>query len=99
MAMNEPTGEWWSKGPLGGAIMAVVRGMGAVFGLALLVISIPIAITPIPLGLPLFILALIILAATSKRAHRMITGFLKRHPGLWERVKHVFGGDKDEAGK
>lgn len=94
--MNEPTKDWWSTHPLGGAILVIVRGLGAVLGLFLLVISIPLTISPIPLGLPLMIVSLILLAATSRRAHLLITGYLKRHPRLWERVKHVFGGDKDD---
>ncbi|TGY87205.1 hypothetical protein E5163_15910 [Marinicauda algicola] len=93
--MNEPTNDWWSTHPLGGAILVIVRGVGAVVGLFLFVISIPLTISPIPLGLPLMIVSLILLAATSRRAHRIITGYLKRHPGIWERFKHVFGGDKD----
>jgi len=97
--MNEPTNDWWSTHPLAGFLLVLLRGLGAVIGLFLLVISIPLAVTPIPLGLPLFILSLIILAATSRRAHRLITGYLKRHPGLWERVKHAFGGDKDHDQK
>lgn len=95
--MNEPTNDWWSTHPLGTVILVLVRGIGAVVGLFLLVISIPLTVSPIPLGLPLMIVSLILLAATSRRAHTLITGFLKRHPGLWDKVKHVFGGDKDDT--
>lgn len=95
MAMNEPFKDRWSN-PLAGVLLVLVRGIGAVVGLFLLVISIPLTISPIPLGLPLFLLSLILLAATSRRAHRLITGYLKRHPRLWARVKHVFGTDKDD---
>lgn len=93
--MNEPFKDRWSN-PLAGVLLVLVRGIGAVVGLFLLVISIPLTISPIPLGLPLFLLSLILLAATSRRAHRLITGYLKRHPRLCARVKHVFGTDKDD---
>lgn len=83
--------------PIGSVIVTVFRMIGAALGLALIIIAIPFAVTPIPLGLPLFIVGIVLLAGSSKTAHRHITNFLKRHPALWNRVKGMFGGDKDEA--
>ena len=82
--------------PFGSVVITALRMIGAAFGLALVIIAIPFAITPIPLGLPLFIIGVLLLAGSSKTAHRLITNFLKRHPVIWERVKGLFGGDKDE---
>ncbi|PIW29478.1 MAG: hypothetical protein COW29_06275 [Rhodobacterales bacterium CG15_BIG_FIL_POST_REV_8_21_14_020_59_13] len=84
-----------SKTPLGSALATVLRMVGIALGLALMVIAIPLAVTPIPLGVPLFIIGTLMLAGSSPRAHSMITGYLKRHPGFWRRIKHFFG-DKDD---
>ena len=94
--MNE-TLRRMNSNPIGSAIVTVIRMIGAAIGLALVIISIPFAITPIPLGLPLFIIGVLLLAGSSKTAHRRITNFLKRHPAIWNRVKGLFGGDKDET--
>ena len=99
--MNEPAGGWGRK-QMNGVIQAVIRAIGVALGLFMVVIAIPFAVTPIPLGLPLLILGLLLLAGTSKTAHRIITDFLKRHPGLWDRVKHVFDRfhrDEDKDGQ
>lgn len=95
--MNETLNNM-SKTPLGSVIATVLRMIGIALGLALMVISIPLAvITPfIPIGLPLFILGALMLAGSSATGHRIITGFLKRHPGIWQRVKSVFG-EKDDG--
>jgi len=93
--MNETLNNM-SKTPFGSVVATVLRMIGIALGLALMVISLPLAlITPfIPVGLPLFILGALMLAGSSARGHRIITGFLKRHPGIWNRVKRVFG-EKD----
>ena len=99
--MNEPANGWGRK-QMNGVIQAVIRAIGVALGLFMVVIAIPFAVTPIPLGLPLLVLGLLLLAGTSKTAHRIITDFLKRHPGLWERVKHVFDRfhrDEDKDGQ
>ncbi|MCR9128726.1 MAG: hypothetical protein NXI12_04330 [Alphaproteobacteria bacterium] len=101
MAINEPSSGWGRK-QMNGVIQAVIRAVGVALGLFLIVIAIPFAVTPIPLGLPLLILGLLILAGTSKTAHTLITNFLKRHPGLWNRVKHIFDRfhkDEDKGGQ
>ena len=36
------------------------------------------------------VIGLLLLAMTSKRAHTFITNWLKRHPGVWDKVKHIF---------
>lgn len=89
MALNEPT-SGWGRRQMASIIQAVLRAIGVALGLFLIVIAIPFAVTPIPLGIPLLILGLLLLAGTSKAAHKLITDFLKRHPGIWNRVKHVF---------
>lgn len=85
-----------SKTPLGSVIATVLRMVGIALGLALMIIAIPLAVTPIPLGVPLFIIGTLMLAGSSPRAHRMITGYLKRHPGFWNRVKRAFGEKDDD---
>ncbi len=85
-----------SKTPLGSVIATVLRMVAIALGLALIIIAIPLAVTPIPLGLPLFIIGTLMLAGSSPRAHRMITGYLKRHPGIWKRVRRAFGDKGDD---
>ena len=87
----------WGKNGVGQIIQAVLRAVGVALGLFMLAIAIPLFFFCLfPLGLPLAILALILLAATSKTAHRAITGWLRRHPKVWDKVKHLFDrGDKD----
>lgn len=85
-----------SKTPFGSVIATVLRMVGIALGLALMIIAIPLAVTPIPLGVPLFIIGTLMLAGSSPRAHRMITGYLKRHPGFWNRVKRAFGEKDDD---
>ena len=75
---------------MNGMIQVIARSIAIVLAIFLIAISIPLFFLPIPLGLPLFLFAMILLAATSKRAHRMITDWLKRHPSVWNRVKHIF---------
>ncbi|MCC5995945.1 MAG: hypothetical protein JJU18_06195 [Oceanicaulis sp.] len=87
--MNEETNGWGRYG-VAHIVQAVLRAIGVALGLFMLAISIPLFFLPIPLGLPLAVFALILLAATSKTAHRAITGWLRRHPAVWERVKHFF---------
>ncbi|XBQ16372.1 MAG: hypothetical protein ABL308_00500 [Oceanicaulis sp.] len=95
--MNEPFNGWGRKG-VNGVVQAVVRAIGVALGLFLLALAVPLFFLPIPLGLPLAIVALILLAGTSKTAHKLITDWLKRHPGVWNRVKHVFDRfHKDES--
>jgi hypothetical protein len=89
VAMNEPF-NGRGPGPVNGMIQVIARSIAVVLAIFLLVIAIPLFFLPIPLGLPLFIIALILLAATSRRALGTITGWLKRHPGFWDRVKHIF---------
>lgn len=89
VAMDDQSNGWGKSG-VGQIVQAVLRAIGLVLGLFLLAIAIPLFFLPIPLGLPLGIIALILLAATSKTAHRAITGFLRRHPKVWEKVKHLF---------
>lgn len=94
--MNE-TLDNMSRHPIGSVIATVLRMIGIALGLALMFLALPLAIiTPfVPVGLPLFIFGAILLAGSSKTAHRIITGYLKRHPGIWNRVKRVFG-EKDD---
>lgn len=71
----------------------LVRAVGVALGIFMMAIAPLLALaTPIlPVGLPVFILGLLLVAATSKTAHRIITNYLRRHPGLWNRVKRAFG--------
>lgn len=97
MVMNEAMNEF-SRTRVGGVIILVLRAIGVALGLFLMAVSIPLFFLPIPLGIPLFIFAAVLLAASSRTAHNLITGFLKRHPRVWARVKRIFG-EKDEEAK
>lgn len=90
MALNESS-NGWSKNPIAGIVVIILRAVGAAVALFLMAISIPLMFTPIPLGVPFFILSLIILSSTSTRAHGFITVRLKRFPWLWNRIKGAFG--------
>ena len=91
--MNESLNGWARSHPIGGLIVLVLRAIFVAVGLALMAIAIPLGfITPfIPIGLPLGILGLILVATASKTAHRWITNALKRHPAIWRRVRFAFG--------
>ncbi|WP_026353917.1 hypothetical protein [Woodsholea maritima] len=90
MALNEST-NGWSKHPIAGVVTVIARAIGAAFALFLMAISIPLFFIPLPFGLPLFVISLIILAATSTRAHTFITTTLKRFPWVWNKLKGAFG--------
>lgn len=93
LVMNDAVNEF-SKSRIGGFIVLVLRAIGVAFGLFLMAVSIPLFFLPIPLGIPLFILAALLLAASSRTAHNLVTGVLKRFPPVWNRVKRMFG-EKD----
>ena len=92
VAMNDTPNGWARNGVNGvtSVLLVVLRAIAVALAIFLLAISIPLFFLPIPLGLPLAIIGLILLAMTSKRDHTFITDWLKRHPGVWERVKHIF---------
>lgn len=90
-AMNE-----FSRTPFSGVIVLVLRAIGVALGLFLMAVAIPLFFLPIPLGIPLFLFAAVLLAASSRTAHNLITGFLKRHPRVWARVRRIFGEKDDE---
>ncbi len=73
-----------------GVLVMVLRAIAVTLAIFLLALSIPLFFLPIPLGLPLAITGLLLLAVSSKRAHTFITNWLKRHPGVWKRTKHIF---------
>ena len=89
VAMNEPV-NGRGPNPMIGMIQVIARSIAIVLAIFLIAISIPLFFLPIPLGLPLFLFAMILLAATSRRMHRFITDWLKRHPSVWKRVKPLF---------
>jgi len=92
VAMNDTPNNWARNGVNGvtSVLYVVLRAIAVALAIFLLALSIPLFFLPIPLGLPLAIVGLVLLAMTSKRAHAYITGWLKRHPGVWDRVKHIF---------
>lgn len=85
--------------PITNVIGLLFRAVGVAVGLFLLVISIPLAVTPIPLGIPLFAISLLILAGTSKTAHKFITNQLKKYPAVWRRVRSFFGEKAYQEGE
>lgn len=90
LVMNDAVNEF-SKSRIGGVIVLVLRAIGVALGLFLLAIAIPLFFLPIPLGIPLFILSALLLAASSRTAHKIVTDVLKRFPPVWNRVKRMFG--------
>lgn len=97
VVMNDAMNEF-SRTPIGGVVVLVLRAIGVALGLFLMAVAIPLFFLPIPLGIPLFLFAAVLLAASSRTAHKLITGFLKRHPRVWARVRRIFG-EKDEEAK
>lgn len=92
VALNDSPNNWARNGVSGvtSILVTVLRAIAVALAIFLLALSIPLFVLPIPLGLPLAIIGLLLLAMTSKRAHAFITNWLKRHPGVWDRVKHIF---------
>ena len=92
VAMNDTPNRWARNGVNGmtSILLVVLRAIAVALAIFLLAISIPLFFLPIPLGLPLAVIGLLLLAMTSKRAHAYITGWLKRHPGVWDKTKHIF---------
>lgn len=92
MAMSDPF-RAPPRNPIANLISTIARAVVVAIGLFLMIIAIPLAlITPIiPVGLPIFIVGTIIVAAASKTAHTIITNQLKRWPWLWSRIKRAFG--------
>ena len=68
--MNESLNGWAQRNAFGAVVVLVIRGICIVFGVLLMVLSVPIGIlTPfIPIGLPMGLLGLILVAAASKTA-------------------------------
>jgi hypothetical protein len=97
-AMNESLNGWAQRNAFGAVVVLVIRGICIVFGLLLMALSVPIGIlTPfIPIGLPMGLLGLILVAAASKTAHRFITNQLRRVPWIWKHVRFAFG-EKEPA--
>lgn len=93
--MNDAVNEF-SKSRIGGVIVLVLRAIGVALGLFLLAVAIPLFFLPIPLGIPLFILSALLLAASSRTAHKIVTDILKRFPSVWKRVRRMFG-ETDET--
>jgi len=95
LVMNDAVNEF-SKSRIGGVVVLVLRAIGVALGLFLLAIAVPLFFLPIPLGIPLFVLSALLLAASSRTAHTIVTNVLKRFPTVWNRVRRMFG-DKDET--
>ncbi len=84
--------------------MAVIRAVLAGLGVVLIIIGVPLAmITPVPfvpIGLPVVILGVVLLARNSYAGRRWMQGVIQRHPRLkrfapdW--LLHlIFGDDAD----
>ena len=58
------------------------RILGTLAGLALLVIGVPLMVSPIPLGLPLIFVAVVILVASNPLAASLLKAARKRYPWL-----------------
>jgi hypothetical protein len=91
--MNESLDGIARSHPILGMLVLVLRTVLVAVGLALMAISIPVGIvTPfLPIGLPLGLLGLILVAAASKTAHTFITNQLRRWPWLWNKIRFAFG--------
>lgn len=94
--MNEQLNGLARSNALGAAVVLVIRAIIVAVGLVMMAVGLVFAPLPIPLGLPLFVLGMILTAAASKTLHRFFTNILKRFPWLWRRIRFAFG-EKGEA--
>ncbi|WP_300545741.1 hypothetical protein [Maricaulis sp.] len=96
--MNDSLNGWAQRNAFGAVVVLVIRAVCVAFGMALMVLAIPLGfVTPfIPIGLPMFLFGLILVAAASKTLHTYITNTLRRFPWLWKRVRFAFG-EKEAA--
>ena len=94
--MNDALNGFARKSPIAAAIVVIIRAVIISICLLFMALSVPVAIlTPIiPVGIPLGLLGLFMVAAASKTAHRIITNRLRRFPWIWKHVRKSFG-EKD----
>ena len=91
--MNEALNGLARKNAIGAFVALMIRAVVVAFGLVLMVISVPIGmLTPLlPIGFPIGLFGLVLVAAASKTLHRLITDQLRRVPWLWKRIRFAFG--------
>ena len=96
--MNEALNGLARSNAFGAAIVFVIRTVVISVGVILMVLAVPVAfVTPLlPVGLPMGLFGLVLVAAASKTAHTVITDGLRRFPWVWKRVRFAFG-EKDAA--
>ncbi|WP_417467076.1 hypothetical protein [Maricaulis sp.] len=96
--MNETLNGLARSNAFGAALVFIIRTVVISIGVTLMVIAVPVGFfTPfIPIGLPMGLLGLVLVAAASKTAHTFITDGLRRMPWVWKRVRFAFG-EKDPA--
>ena len=96
--MNESLNGWARSGAFGATVVFFIRMIVIFLGVLLMILAVPIGfLTPfIPVGLPLGLLGLVLVAAASKTAHTFITNMLRRSPWVWSKVRFAFG-EKDPA--
>ncbi len=95
-AMNESLNGWAQRNAFGAVVVLVIRAIVITMGIVLMAIGAVLAPLPIPLGVPSFLLGLVLVAAASKTAHHFITNQLRRFPWLWKRIRFAFG-EKEPA--
>ena len=97
--MNETLNGWAQRHPVTALLVLVIRMVLVAFGVVLMAAAVPVGIvTPfLPVGIPLFLFGLIVVAAASKTLHHHITRFLRRFPWLWRRISFAFGEKREPA--
>ena len=98
--MNDALNGLAQRNAIAAFIVLIIRAFAVALGLALIALSVPVAIlTPfplVPIGAFVFLLGLILVAGASKTLHRKITKALRRFPWLWKRVRFAFGESETE---
>ena len=91
--MNEALNGLARSNAFGAALVFIIRTVVISVGVILMILAVPVAfLTPlIPLGLPMGLFCLVLVAAASKTAHTVITDGLRRFPWVWKRVRFAFG--------
>lgn len=89
--MNESLDGIARSHPILGMLVLVLRTVLVAVGIVFIVIGVVMTPLPIPIGIPLFVLGLIITAAASKTLHRLITNQLRKWPWLWSKIRSAFG--------
>lgn len=86
------------RAPVAGGVAAIAPGdvlkwvlkrTGAAIGVVLVIVALPLIVLPIPLGLPLLLIGMVILLNTSDTAKRLFVRWRRRYPITGRRVRSM----------